>query len=467
MRASGSRPSRFRYARLWPAAILAAAFVAAHAPFLPPSLEDIDSINFALGLRHFDPALHQPHPPGYPLFIALGHVSLSLFARLGILLSDMQREAVALAVWSLLGGALAIVAAELFYRGIEQAFPDDAARLPAGRPLGATALLAVAPLFSIAGVRPLSDMAGLALALLAQAMIVRGIASPRALIAGAFVAGLCGGIRVQSALLTAPEGRSLPAVLAPELRLALLRLSRSERARALGQRALRAPRLFDALGERLAVDVFHDQRARSGVVFDAIDGRDVRMIERAQRPRFALDAREARRIVGEFPRQHLQRHVAAEPLVPCAIDLAHAAEADQGGDRIATDARADVERRARGVHQRRFPEGAGIVVREQQSLRLRAQIGVARALGLEVDLFNKIQIAGDLRYHRGFGRMNALEQRFYNQSWSVMFFLSPIGSWGANGSQGAFIDAPMNPMREGAPKQKGSMGSKPVRDVRM
>jgi hypothetical protein len=204
MRASGSRPSRFRSARLWPAALLAAAFVAAHAPFLPLSLEDIDSINFALGLRHFDPSLHQPHPPGYPLYIALGHVSLSAFARLGILLSDMQREAVALAVWSLLGGALAIAAAALFYRAIEKAFPDDAARLPAGRALGATTLLAVAPLFSISGVRPLSDMPGLALALLAQAMIVGGIASPRWLIAGAFVAGLCGGIRAQSALLTAP-----------------------------------------------------------------------------------------------------------------------------------------------------------------------------------------------------------------------------------------------------------------------
>ncbi|HEX4986157.1 MAG TPA: ATP-binding protein [Burkholderiales bacterium] len=38
----------------------------------------------------------------------------------------------------------------------------------------------------------------------------------------------------------APEGRSLPAILAPQLRQALLRLSRVERARDLGQRALRA-----------------------------------------------------------------------------------------------------------------------------------------------------------------------------------------------------------------------------------
>jgi hypothetical protein len=205
MRASGSNQSRYRsIAGLWPVAILAVAFVAAHAPFLPQSLEDIDSINFALGLRHFDPALHQPHPPGYPLFIALGHVSLAAFSQLGIVLSNLQVEAVALAVWSLLGGALAIVAAALFYRALEHAFPDEGARVPRPVALGATALLAAAPLFSISGVRPLSDMPGLAVALLAQALIVRGIVSPGSLILGAFVAGLSGGIRAQTAMLTAP-----------------------------------------------------------------------------------------------------------------------------------------------------------------------------------------------------------------------------------------------------------------------
>jgi hypothetical protein len=38
----------------------------------------------------------------------------------------------------------------------------------------------------------------------------------------------------------APEGRSLPAMLAPQLRIALLRLSRNEQAKAFGERALRA-----------------------------------------------------------------------------------------------------------------------------------------------------------------------------------------------------------------------------------
>ncbi len=45
---------------------------------------------------------------------------------------------------------------------------------------------------------------------------------------------------IQTVRVEAPESRSLPALLAPQLRQALLRFSRNERARALAQRALRA-----------------------------------------------------------------------------------------------------------------------------------------------------------------------------------------------------------------------------------
>src|SRR6478672_10296840 len=65
------RPSARLYA-------VAAAWLVAHLPFLSPALEDIDSINFALGLHHYDPALHQPHPPGYPVFIAVGRAALAV-----------------------------------------------------------------------------------------------------------------------------------------------------------------------------------------------------------------------------------------------------------------------------------------------------------------------------------------------------------------------------------------------------
>ena len=53
------------------AAALALAFLVLHLPYTPRSLEDVDSINFALGIRDFDVAEHQPHPPGYPVFILI------------------------------------------------------------------------------------------------------------------------------------------------------------------------------------------------------------------------------------------------------------------------------------------------------------------------------------------------------------------------------------------------------------
>src|SRR6266705_2534621 len=91
------------------ASALAVLFLAFHLPFLPASLEDLDSINFALGLRHFDVALHQPHPPGYPLYIALGKM-----AHAGI-----ASEAKALTVIGVGSGALAVFALVGLFRAID------------------------------------------------------------------------------------------------------------------------------------------------------------------------------------------------------------------------------------------------------------------------------------------------------------------------------------------------------------
>ena len=76
---------------------LAALFLAFHLPYLPQSLEDLDSINFALGIRRFDVARHQPHPPGYPVFIALAKAVHTV----------VPSEARALAILSVLAGSLA------------------------------------------------------------------------------------------------------------------------------------------------------------------------------------------------------------------------------------------------------------------------------------------------------------------------------------------------------------------------
>jgi 4-amino-4-deoxy-L-arabinose transferase-like glycosyltransferase len=42
-------------------------------------LYDVDSVNFALGIGRFDPTVHQPHPPGYFLYIYLARIVNWLF----------------------------------------------------------------------------------------------------------------------------------------------------------------------------------------------------------------------------------------------------------------------------------------------------------------------------------------------------------------------------------------------------
>jgi 4-amino-4-deoxy-L-arabinose transferase-like glycosyltransferase len=44
-----------------------------------PALDEIDAVQFAMGVRSFDLWHHQPHPPGYPLFIFLGWILTKLF----------------------------------------------------------------------------------------------------------------------------------------------------------------------------------------------------------------------------------------------------------------------------------------------------------------------------------------------------------------------------------------------------
>jgi hypothetical protein len=193
-------------------AAISVAWLAAHLPWLAPSLEDIDSINFALGLREFDPALHQPHPPGYPVYIALGRLSLAVTQAFS---SDrLGAEALALAVWSAVGGVVAILAAASFFstvRGAAASGPGSGRLtawsrfVPASDPavLGA-ALLASAPLFWLTALRPMTDVPGLAATLVALALIAKGIGNRRCLPWGALVAGLAVGIRSQTIWLTLP-----------------------------------------------------------------------------------------------------------------------------------------------------------------------------------------------------------------------------------------------------------------------
>ena len=177
--------------------LVSATYLAAHLPFLAPSLEDYDSINFALGLRDFDPARHQPHPPGSPVYIALGRI---VFFVVNSVLPAADRpatEALALALLSAVGGALAIVA--FAWVCLRMFAPDRDATVA-----WAAAIFAASPLMWISGLRPMSDLPGLAAALAAQALMLTGRSGAWALIAGGLVAGLAAGIRVQTLSLTLP-----------------------------------------------------------------------------------------------------------------------------------------------------------------------------------------------------------------------------------------------------------------------
>ena len=84
--------------------------------------------------------------------------------------------------------------------------------------------------------------------------------------------------------------------------------------------------------EILALDELHDQRATCRrPSLEAVDLRDVRVVERGERLRLALEAHQAIRIAGERRRQHLDGDVAIELRVAGAIHLAHAARAERAG----------------------------------------------------------------------------------------------------------------------------------------
>ena len=101
--------------------------------------------------------------------------------------------------------------------------------------------------------------------------------------------------------------------------------------------------LGDALLEGRSLDELHDDRARAAALFEAVDVRDERMIQRREHPRLALEARQAIGIVDDRLGQDLDGDVAVEPGVARAIDLAHPTGADEPEDLERAEAAAFVE----------------------------------------------------------------------------------------------------------------------------
>ena len=166
-------------------AALAGLTLASRWPYRAHMLYNWDAVQFALALREFDVTKHQPHPPGYLLYVGLGRL-------FNATLGDPTQAYVALAM--LFSAATTFTVYWLALRLYD--------RYAA---LAASALLAVSPLFWFYGSVGLT-YAGEAFGASVVALLALGALRGRArdLYLGAVVLGLAGGFRLSVLLLLFP-----------------------------------------------------------------------------------------------------------------------------------------------------------------------------------------------------------------------------------------------------------------------
>jgi hypothetical protein len=100
-----SRPGGTRRTQDFRDALIAAALVlvtiATRLPFRSHRVFNWDAVNFVLAMHDYDVRLHHPHPPGYPVFIAMGRV-------LQLVIPDANSALVAVAMLLSAGAVAAI-----------------------------------------------------------------------------------------------------------------------------------------------------------------------------------------------------------------------------------------------------------------------------------------------------------------------------------------------------------------------
>ena len=174
-----------RHADAWLAGGLAAVTLLSRWPYRAGMLYNWDAVQFALALREFDVVKHQPHPPGYLLYVGLGRL-------LNIPLADPNLAYVGLAM--LFSAATTVTVYWLARALYERATAASAA-----------ALLAVSPLFwfyGSVGLTYAGEAFGASLVAAFAYGALRGDA--RSLYWGAVALGLTGGIRPSVLLLLFP-----------------------------------------------------------------------------------------------------------------------------------------------------------------------------------------------------------------------------------------------------------------------
>jgi hypothetical protein len=94
------------------------------------------------------------------------------------------------------------------------------------------------------------------------------------------------------------------------------------------------PASSNSVGERLPLHQLHHERTAAVRPFQAVDLRDVRMVQRCQRLGFTLETCQPLGVEGHSFRQHFNRDLPSEVRIRRPIHLSHAPHADKGGDFI-------------------------------------------------------------------------------------------------------------------------------------
>jgi hypothetical protein len=148
-------------------------------------LYDLDSVNFALAIGRFDPTVHQPHPPGYILYVCVGRLVNAVF-------HDPNAALVAISIAASCG------AAAMTYLLADEWFGAQAARF-------AGALFLLSPLAWFHGIVALTYIVEAFFSALIGYLcwrIYQG--SNRWILHGALVLGLAAGVRPSSLLFLGP-----------------------------------------------------------------------------------------------------------------------------------------------------------------------------------------------------------------------------------------------------------------------
>ncbi len=151
------------------------------------SIWDWDEALFCLGMRSYDVTSHHPHPPGFPVYIALGRIVRVLIH------SDFRAlQAVNIAAGVLVFPAMFFLARELRLSVVTAAI--------------AGALCAFFPNVWFFGGGAFSDIPSLVLVVLAVAFLFRGCRDANAYLIGAALLALAAGIRPQNVLIGLAPG---------------------------------------------------------------------------------------------------------------------------------------------------------------------------------------------------------------------------------------------------------------------